>query len=324
MSLSKLVPAFFLSGCFSTEPQSPEEKYADVDEDAAWDMSAPPNTVGSASVEVSLSRWEYARFSFNKRAGLHYKIGLSELTGDLDLYGHWEPEVGVFNYQYSSLNGGTNEDFIEFDASQDGIYYLAVFGYTSGSGRLTLYVAEGDSEEVELDVPYLNQNDIPDIGWAACSSTSTAMVLAYHGKISSSQSSMIAAAEDVFSETANTSVGLRSRDILADYLVDEWGFRQVYFDDSGWEDLYSRIKIEIASGRPLILGSRSINSAGHYMVVAGYEGFEYEDADLILNDPNGVWESYNSWDTDASGKGVHVDYTDFTARSDDGVFVIWP
>jgi len=59
-----------------------------------------------------------------------------------------------------------------------------------------------------LWVPYLNQLDIPDIGDSACASASTAMVLAYYGKIQKTRYVMIDKAEQVFDVTSSVSAGL--------------------------------------------------------------------------------------------------------------------
>ncbi|MHB8090920.1 MAG: C39 family peptidase [Syntrophales bacterium] len=180
------------------------------------------------------------------------------------------------------------------------------------------------AEGIALDVPYLRQLDIPVIGEAACASASTAMILAYYGKIKNDQESMIEAAETVFNATSSTTSGLNGRDILEDHLEQVWGFSSVYFNDSYWDVLYETVKSEIGSGRPLILGSRSMTSYGHYIVVIGYEGDSYQSGKVIVNDPYGRWNAYNSYSTKVSGAGLRYNFTDITDTLSDGVFVIIP
>lgn len=135
---------------------------------------------------------------------------------------------------------------------------------------------------------------------------------------------MIDAAETIFSQTSSVDKGLLGRTGLANHLEDEWNFSSVNFDSSGWSDLYKKIQEEIKAGRPLILGSRSMTSAGHYMVVTGYDGNDYNSAELIINDPYGKWLGWNSYDTAQSGKALRYDYKAITSQLSDGVFVIVP
>ena len=176
-----------------------------------------------------------------------------------------------------------------------------------------------------MTVPYLDQLDIPIIGEAACASASSAMILAYHGKIGSSQLEMISAAENVFDATSNVDQGLLGRYFLEQHLEQEWNFSSVNFDNSYWNTLYEKIKNEINNERPLILGSRSMTSYGHYIVVIGYEGDNYETGKLIVNDPYGHWNgSIDDYSTSESGAGLLYDFTDITSDATDGVFVIIP
>jgi len=56
----------------------------------------------------------------------------------------------------------------------------------------------------KLDVPYLYQRDVPYIGLSACASASSAMVLAYYGKIGKDKNSMIEATKKVFQLTGSS------------------------------------------------------------------------------------------------------------------------
>jgi hypothetical protein len=180
-------------------------------------------------------------------------------------------------------------------------------------------------EAKTLSVPWFHQLDIPEVGWAACSSATSAMVLAYHGFIYSDQQSMVAAAEVIFSATSDPERGLLARDGLAGFLMEEWALTTVDFTYAPLAELYDIIRTEISADRPLILGTRSINSYGHYMVITGYEGNHYEDASIILNDPYGLWEAHDQWCSDCLGKGVAQDFTAFLANENtDGIFILLP
>ena len=89
-----------------------------------------------------------------------------------------------------------------------------------------------------------------------------------------------------------------------------------------YERDYYLIQNEINNGRPLVLGTRSINSYGHYVVVTGYEGMDYLDAKIYINDPYGLWIGFDTWCSDCSGNQVKQDFTTFTNKMSDGVFVI--
>jgi len=267
--------------------------------------------------------------------------------------GSYDVFVAKLNSSLSSLSassylGGSKDDYafsIAINSSDDiytagHTYSSSNFPVTSGAydtshnGNYDVFVAKLDSDisssdsssdtSANLDVPYLDQMDIPEIGDAACASASAAMILAYHRKIENTQDAMIDAAETVFDATSTYESGLLSRDYLEEHLEDYWGFSSVEFDDSQWDDLYEIIKDEIRDKRPLILGSRSMTSAGHYIVVTGYEGNDYQDGKVIVNDPYGHWYGYNNYSTSESGKGLKYDFTDITSSSSDGVFVIIP
>lgn len=246
-------------------------------------------------------------------------------TGSTDTWGYLKNSGCSDIASNDDYNGSPN--FRVSSPVTAGTYYVAVKHYNSnGTGSYTLRVDFGSNNVITnpLQVPYLDQLDIPQIGEAACASASTAMVLAYHRKIGQSQQDMVAAAVSVFAATSTTQQGLLSRDRLAQHLRDVWRFSSVRFDASYWDVLYQTIRSEIQAGRPLILGSRSMTSAGHYLVVTGYEGDDYRTARLIVNDPYGQWLGFNRYSTSISGQGLRYDFTDITKLSTDGVFVIVP
>jgi len=178
----------------------------------------------------------------------------------------------------------------------------------------------------KLTVPYLYQRKVPTIGKSACASASSAMVLAYYNKIGTDEKSMIKATENVFTYTGSSiSYGLPSRDNLVNTLKSKYSFSFVKFEHPTWKPLYKIIQDEINAGRPLILGSRySLVNGGHYTVIIGYDGISYENAKLIINDPEGKWLGYMGGYQLGKGKDVKYDFTDITGQSSDGVFVIKP
>ena len=180
-------------------------------------------------------------------------------------------------------------------------------------------------ESSSISVPWFHQLDIPDVGWAACSSASAAMVLAYHGYIPNDNQSMVLAAQDLFASTSDPQLGLLSRDGMASVLIEEWGVSQAAFVYAHPSELYGLIQKEIIAERPLILGTRSINSYGHYMVVTGYMGHDYEEASILLNDPYGLWKQHDDWCAECSGQAVPQKFSTFLANQErDGIFIIQP
>jgi hypothetical protein len=176
------------------------------------------------------------------------------------------------------------------------------------------------------DFPYLNQNHIPEIGWAACSSACAAMVLAYDGKIPDDKASMIDAAVTVFWATANLQVGLLDSTHYINHLKQHWGYTNVEWYDSDQETLFDLMLAQLKLGRPVILGTKgSINPAGHYVVVLGVDGLNYKTANIIIDDPYGDWVSYNKWiKGDTAGKGVKQRFTTFTSAKAAGIFILTP
>lgn len=252
-------------------------------------------------------------------AGKSYFVTTTPSSGDPDIYVYRKIN-GQWKVTAKSLRSAMKVDRLKINASSSELIYVAYVAYTtSGFGASISWESGG---ALDLDIPYLNQNDIPGIGFAACSSASSAMVLATYGE--SRVDDMIDTAKTVFAATADTQVGLKGRWLLEQHLEGAWDMSDVFFDDSNWPQLYALIKSEIRAGRPMILGSKSMSAAGHYIVVRGFRGENYGDAKVIVNDPNGRWNSYNSWSTSIDAEGFEYDYTDITSKYSDGVFVIKP
>jgi hypothetical protein len=174
------------------------------------------------------------------------------------------------------------------------------------------------------DFPYLNQNHIPKIGWAACSSASAAMVLAYDGMIPDDQASMIDAAQTIFAATANLQFGLLGAPGYIKHLVQHWGYSNVEWHDPNQKQLFDLMLAQLDKGRPVILGTKpgGINDAGHYVVVLDVDSRNYKVANIIIADPNGLWLGYNHWDTEANGLGVAQSFMTFTAAPAAGIFIL--
>lgn len=103
------------------------------------DLVLAPDAVRVGEVALDLRLGEQRRFWFEKRAGVRYTIGLSALTGDLDLYTDYRPELSRSRYQHVSWRYGIEDEQVDVDATEDGRYYILVHGYEAGRGVLQLY-----------------------------------------------------------------------------------------------------------------------------------------------------------------------------------------
>jgi len=269
----------------------------------------------------SLTSGATRTWSLTVAANKDYYLTVTPTSGD--------PDLSVLVYsggRWVQLAGSTLDtmrvDRLKVRRSTAQTIRIVVRGYTAASGALS--VAWESNNRLTLDAPFFNQNSLGGaVGDAACSASSGTMELATLGRVRVDE--MATAARTIFNATANTSVGLRSRDLLANHLLDVWGLRSVTIDTSTWGPLYARIQSEIRAGRPMILGSRSMSSAGHYMLLVGFEGAaDSSTARLIVNDPNGLWSRTNVWNETASGQRVSYPYRTITSNSADGVFVIIP
>lgn len=269
-------------------------------------------------ISLSLRRNESRWFNLYTTSGRMYHFAITPSSGDPDLYVYRNIN-GTRTRILSSEKGSMRVDRISYRAVANETIYILVYGYSDAGVGFT--ASWETNNKLVLDVPYLNQNTLAGIGFAACSSTSSVMVLAAHGKIKINELST--KAQEIFAATANTSVGLKSRDLLKSHLESTYGV-SMYFDASSWAPLYTLIQSELRAGRPLILGSRSMSGAGHYIVVTGFSGNDYNTAKLIVNDPNGSWRGWNSWSTSSSGQGLEYNFKTITNNSSDGVFVVLP
>ena len=152
---------FILAGCGADDEianfEAAPEKYSEPPEDGPVDLSIPPDAILTEEIWVEVPVGESLRKVFPKEAGKHYTIGLSELTADLDMFGHWLPDVSRSFYQFPSWAWGTTDEQIDFTATEDGEYYLAIHGFEAGGGRLQIYAsdpAESDGDEVGWPVEW--------------------------------------------------------------------------------------------------------------------------------------------------------------------------
>lgn len=273
-----------------------------------------PNYGVSTYIRRGESRW----FSLDVQAGQTYHLAIKPSYGDPDL-SLYRWSGSAWTVVASSVKGPMKMDRLRYVASRTERLWVLLYGYSEAG--LTYSASWEVGGKLMLDVPFLNQNTLPNIGFAACSSTSSVMVLAAHGKIAVDQ--MSSEAPKIFAATADLNVGLKGRDGLEKHLEANYGM-SVRFDASSWAPLYALIQSEIRAGRPLVLGSRSMSSAGHYIVVVGFNGHDYNSAKLLVNDPNGAWSGWNRWSTSARGDGLEYSYKTITSKSSDGVFVLLP
>ena len=160
-----------------------------------------------------------------------------------------------------------------------------------GAAKLAARLEDG-IERMELIVPYLNQNKVPGgFGSSACGCTSTETVLAYWGVVSSDT-------RDMETDVANCykSPGMNypsSTKIQSRLLNSPYSFSSVEITHVNPKDraaLYAKIQGEILAGRPMILSSWRFTSAGHFVVVTGFNGSSYSSsATIVANDPFGPW-----------------------------------
>lgn len=90
-------------------------------------------TVNSSRVSGDVGKHEYDDYSFYKKADWTYVAYLSVNSGDADLYGNHNSNVGTSNYQFGAQTSGTNDDFFRFESTKNGTYYLSVYGYNASS-----------------------------------------------------------------------------------------------------------------------------------------------------------------------------------------------
>ncbi|MEM7158987.1 MAG: M23 family metallopeptidase [Myxococcota bacterium] len=157
LSALGLVALALGTGC-DEEPAAPgyepaPEKYAALPDDGPVDLSIPPDAILAGEVWVEVDLGQSRRFVLTKEAGKHYTIGLSQLDADLDLFGHWLPDVSRSVYQFVSWAFAIEDEQIDFTASEDGDYYIAVHGYERGRGLLQVYVSEPTVGEDEVIWP---------------------------------------------------------------------------------------------------------------------------------------------------------------------------
>jgi hypothetical protein len=327
-----------VSSCDSYEDKEPipdSEISRLVDPDSAQELTDADNftLIGFADEEPSVrtkrvnygicstvSQGQLRLWSLTTAPGAAYFATVKPVNGDPDLYVFRQNGTQWIAWD-DSLNDANKVDRLKVQLGGSEKILLGVYGYAASG--FTFSISWETNGVLDLDVPYLNQNSLSGgIGPSACSSASAAMILATHGIVALNQ--MGDAAQDAFEATASMAQGLLGRDLLKNYLIDAGDFSSVSIDTSGWNSLYNTIKSEVRAGRPLILGSKSMSTAGHYAIITGFIGESYDTARLIVNDPNGVWTGWNKWTPGSSGEGAEYDFTDITSKTSDGVFVIIP
>lgn len=144
----------------------PEVKYAEEPVDPL-DLSLAEGAELTRRAQVDLMEGAYQSFVFQKQAGKRYTVGLTGLTGDLDLFGHYVRDVSRRNHQFVSWRYGTTEEQFDFTATEDGPYYVLVHGYQAGRASLELYVSDAEDTVDEVQWP---------VEWGADDKTARQMV----------------------------------------------------------------------------------------------------------------------------------------------------
>lgn len=240
-----------------------------------------------------------------------YVATMTPQSGDATLYllrqntrGGWDQIAGSFNY-----GDMLNERIpILFPTTQDVWFYAPGdrLGYS-----FTLSVSWENSGQMDIDVPYLNQNTVPGgIGSSACGCTSVEMILAYWGKTKVDSASMKTGVSNCYMDPGMSypsSSGIQSR--LLDPMR-RYNFKSVVVTSMGSvssSTLYAKIQDEIRAGRPMVLSSYRFTSKGHFVVVTG---FNSATGEIIVNDPYGKWkESVDSYDKSAPSKGIPYNFS---------------
>ena len=160
-----------------------------------------------------------------------------------------------------------------------------------GSAKLAPRLEDG-IERMELLVPYLNQNKVPGgFGSSACGCTSTEMVLAYWGVVPTDTLDMQTDVVNCYKSPGMnypSSSKIKSRLEHSPYSFSSATITHV--DPADRASLYSKIQGEILAGRPMIISSWRFTSAGHFVVVTGFNGSSYSSsAKIVVNDPYGPW-----------------------------------
>ncbi len=251
-----------------------------------------------------------------------YFATLTPTKGNPDLTRYSWTGLGWL-YRGTSTNGALYVDRMQGTGFGSSDYFYVASNVDAG---FSLSVSWEVGNRLELDVPYFSQYEIPVIGPSACASTSAAMILAYQAKIRADKNSMITAAQSCFAATSGPE-GLRGKDVLIDYLQGTYSLA-IGYDESSSAQIFSAIQTEIRAGRPVILGSRAFSSAGHYIVVTGFNGNDYRTATIIANDPNGRWRGCGGgtycYDTGSYAKGVEYNFSVIMSSSPRKIFTLRP
>lgn len=251
-------------------------------------------------------------------SGQTYFATLTPTTGNPDLYRYSRAGFTLL-YRAQSSNTVMLTDRLSGTGFLSSDYFYVVSnGGPSGFAFSVSWEANG---RLELDVPYFNQYDIPKIGPSACASASTAMVMAYYAKIKVDKNTMIGAAQACFSKTSSPDKGLLAPQPLVDHVKDVYGFTGSTFQEyvTGTAANYAAIQAELRAGRPVLLSSRAVSPAGHFIVVTGFNGNDYKTATIIVNDSNGRWQGcaagHYCYNERQVTKGVEYSFATVTSLS---------
>jgi len=90
------------------------------------------------SIESFIEPGQYDYYCFNKEANQEYFVSLNIYKGDSDLYGHYTQNISNQSYHKNSEKDGMLNEFFSFQSTQNGRYYIAVYGKERTSYQLSV------------------------------------------------------------------------------------------------------------------------------------------------------------------------------------------
>lgn len=149
-------------------------------------------------------------------------------------------------------------------------------------------------ETVNLDVPYLSQQDNVENPGGSCNVTSCSMVLQYFGKVGTGDGQL---EDQLYRECLDRGLSRHDPYDLAK-LLRLHGVQDDFRTDATWEEA----KRWLAIDRNPLIAHGYFTRSGHIIVIRGYN-----EKGFIVNDPWGEWWR-DGYDKSASGEGLTYSY----------------
>lgn len=233
----------------------------------------------------------------------YFSYGKWALKGD-NLYYNQDDGFSYMNVDEIVMKDGYKGDKVQFKAILENDCELSLICL---SFKLENYQYDISNEidlntlpiSIEYNVPKLNQNMVPEIGWEMCSATTTTMLLKYKGLDFSKEDSEF---EHRYVASLVADRGHNSPTfgnwVFNTQVIGAFGFNAYVARYYSWEEL----KYHLAKVGPVgasIAGDTGLyKTGGHLICVRGYKE-ENGKTYVLCNDPN-INERF--------GKGLFVDY----------------